>query len=671
MTQFNNQLKINKVHTSNQRGYTLGSTNATWRKIKQATNASAPVNEFDSEDTIIQQGPIGEILMVYPKACVLEIWYWLPPVFGDETTASKDLSGDTLYFYGQVDLGSDADESVEAIDIIEGDLNSNYEILVTYRGDVTRLEIQTVLVNRRESIVVQKLELPELFYVGPLTTKVNPRFIVVGNLEGYLYLFSWDSRRREFIDANTNEAMMNLKKSTCLPILRNFSILTIGDNGVLFKTSCAHSKPIFDLNKNWLVYSPTKAEYNHIRLNQDKITPVKLPTSKPLLNKLLENLSNNALDLLFKISKFSTTKLNEYMNSTDNLDLTIKSLGKSLSKVLNQTVHTLNETKANFLPNDNQIIKIVDLSNDKVLTIFKTPDGVSNLSFNPYDLQLVNSNMRGDSFFIWDLIKLPEEVSLMGRFSRGKTSGVIDEFFWFINNNEDDPDPKLGNDLRGTNSGFGCINSKSGTVHWYNINYLLSNLSNNLPNYLGKEFPINATSSPKKYFLNDWILSASSASGKYKKFIRLPNLLKLSDQNCCELNQLGIIDASNNLKLINPLNGDNCFKYELPTSMLQLDTGYNKLELRTFEKKQEKLIPLSQIEIETCKPFMNLINLKNIEIACYDFDDSKTDIDAFYEMYSNLQNNNIPVKKIKIENVTDSEDSNEFIELLVDDLLIE
>lgn len=713
---YNDQLKINKLHTNVNKGYQLGSTNATWKKIKQATAVSNGNSAKPFEANFIESGPFGELLLVYPESSAIEIWYWIPPQF--ETVKSQDFSGDTLYFYGSIEVAGhkkgkktpdlDPVSIIHSIKIINGNLKDGYKLLVVYKSeDRFSLEIHNVVLNHSSSFLNQELPLPEFYNESKeLTIKLNQKFIVVGNDEGYLYLYKVDPFTNKFVKCNVNDQLKNLKKSSCLPTLRAFNLTSkILDDEVVFRTSGFNSCPIFDLNNNWLVYSPTKAEYNQIKLNNyasnnsKTFTPVKLPNSKPLLNKLLESVSNQALDLLFKLSRFSSGKLNQYWlqgkeknkEKDENLDetekqydVTIDSIKTSLNSLFNQTIHSFNETTHNLQMNDNQILKIVDLSNDKILSIFKTPDGISNLSFNPYDLQLVNSNYRGDHFFIWDLMKLPNEVSLLGKFSRGKTSGIIDDIFWFTNNNEGDDVGAEGSTknslLSGTNSGFGCISKKTGSIHWFNINYLLGNLNNNLPNYLGKEFPVNdnfESTSLGKSFLDSWILSSSSH--KYKKFIKLSNLLNLSPNNIFHLNQLAVLDDHNNLKLISPLNGQNCYKFELPYSIT--DPSLTKLDpvvLDFHNLDSENSSPLSQMEIETCKPFVNFLNFKNIEYSLYDFEtkgEEKNDLTNFLESYTQLNNNQIPYEKIKVDDKKGSEDVQEndtlFITQLVDDLTID
>lgn len=698
--QFNDQLKINKVHTSSSRGYELGSTNATWKKIKQATNIPVDKSLLE-EETIVVNGKLGELLIIFPISKVLEVWYWIPP---SDNSITKDFSGDTLYFYGQYDIAyfddnKDAiqliedeedyeDNSIKSLDIIDGDLNNGYTMLVSYNS--LKLQIQFLDVTSSETSLIQNLQLPEFLQSKSYSVKLNSKFIIVGDNNGFMYVFKYDSALKKFIPANANDGLKNLKKNTCLPILRKHNFISkLSDREILFKTSCLNDKPIFDLNNNWLVYSPTKIEYNQIKIDNENqvdnlLTPVKLPTnSRPLLNTVLESISNTALDQLFKFSKFSTTKLSEYFkpkdeDKKDHDELSLKNLTKSLNKIFNSTISSINETTNQlFKISDNQLIKIVDLSNDKILTIFKSPDGISNLSLSPYDLQLINCNLRGDNFFIWDLIKLPQQVSLLGKFSRGKTSGIIDDIFWFINNNDEN-----SNDLyKGINSGFGTINSKTGSIHWFNINYLLGNLNNNLPNYLGKEFPINSMHIKNKEFMNNWILSSST---KYKKFFKLPNLSNLNNNNFNQLSQLAVLDDSNQLKLISPLNGNNCFKFELPINKINPDlkTTISSSKIPEFDDVIKSLKvdcnrnnnSISQIEIETCKPFKHLINFKNIEFAVYDFQSDKSD-DINFDDYYQMFNNSIPSKKIQIENtsasVNDVAQENEFVERLVDDLFFE
>lgn len=604
----------------------------------------------------------------------MEIWYWLP----QDSSTSEDFSGDTLYLHSKIAITSNSPDSIiRAFKIIDGNVQDGYRILTSIEdvgsSQPFKLEVRDFKLDDKCDDILQTIQLPDFFnnkLVTELTIKVNDRFLVVGNNDGFVLVYKWCQQENEYVSHGDSK---NLKRNTSLPILRHFNLIsTFSESDFLMKTSCCNDRPIFDLNNNWLVYSPTKIEYNQIKIeNEDRnsLTPVKLPSSKPLLNKVLISLSNTALDSLFKLSKFSTSKLSQYRNNDKDLnELTINSIKLSINNAVNSTIHSINETTKTFSSNDNQLIKIIDLSNDKVLTVFKSPDGISNLSLSPYDLQLVNSNLRGDSFFIWDLIKLPQEISLIGKFLRGKTSGIIDDIFWFINNNGDDNN--VDDLYRGTNSGFGCINEKSGSVHWFNINYLLGNLNNNLPNYLGKEFPLDHEIGHSSKFLDSWILSSSSL--KYKRFFKVPNLSNLKSNNLKDLNQLAILDDNNQLKLTSPLNGNNSVRFELPVTQTDPSISLKHSDLKIYDNLvANDLNPVSQIEIETCKPFMNLINFKNINFSTYDFNNEKSEIENFMAIFKQ-GNQEFPVKDINVSSDVDNDiEGDDFIGDLINDLEID
>lgn len=647
------QLKVDKIQTSVKKGYKLGSTSATWKKLKQVT--SDPRNK---SDTIVESGPSGEIFIVHTQTGKLELWYWLDP---EESDASNPqyYSGDTLYFYCSSSISTGF--KIVSFHYVEGDMVSGYQFLVV--SEANELYLYQVDANGKTSKenftvtrqiydndpdkkpgylkLIQTLKLPDYFtecndkdseFTTEISIKISKKFIVAANSKGLVYVWRYGSRL--YVPANQEKKLSNLKKSASLPILRNLKLLDkVTDETIIFKTSCANGKPIFDLKNNWLVYSPCKVEYQQTKISGTGLTPVQLPSSKRLLKNVLENLSNNALDSLFKLSKYSNQKINDYLNNDQSVDF--KTIKKSLNKLLNQTINSISDSIG---MSDNQMIKIVDLDNDKVLCLYKSPDGISHVSFNPYDLQLVSCTLRGDNFFLWDLIKLTSEISLMGKFIRGKTSSVINEIFWFINNNEGDE--SVNPTLQGTNSGFGCI-SKSGTIHWYNINYLVSNINNNYPTFIGKEFPPQASSMVSlSDFLDNWILGSSH----FEKFIKIPSLNHLSPTNITCLNQLAVIDGNKNLKLLSPLNGLHSITYELPRDT----TNYSRSKsfiVSNLKLQEPTKSPLSQFEIETCKPFVNLVDYNNIQVHHYDVGDDE--LEAIAKFYEDLNSDGIVYKAQK------------------------
>lgn len=640
----NSQLKVDKIQTSVKKGYKLGSSSATWKKLKQVTS-DPKINR----DVMVESGPLGEVFIIHLDRQTLEVWYWLDP----DSSRGKDseyYSGDTLYFYFLCDISCN-NTPITSVQYVGGDLESGYQFLVLYQD--LELDLIKVQPGVLKASLLQVLELPDYFTrvndkgsesdVMKISIKTSKNLIVVANSRGLMYVFKLV--KGTYKPANCNNALSSLKKSASLPILRDLKLLDkVSDNSILFKTSCTNGTPIFDLKNNWLVYSPCKVESNQIKISGTGLTPVKLPSSKRLLNNVLESLSNNALDSLFKLSKYSNQKINDYLNNDQSVDF--KTIKNSLNKLLNQTINTISDSIDAM--SDNQIIKIVDLENDKVLCVFKSPDGISHVSFNPYDLQLVSCTLRGDNFFIWDLTKLTSEISLMGKFVRGKTSGVINEIFWFINNNESDK--SASPILKGSNSGFGCI-SKSGTIHWYNINYLLSNLNNNYPTFIGKEFPAHSSSMLNlSDFLDSWLLGSSH----FEKFVKIPNLSHLSPSNLRCLDQLAVIDGNKNLKLLSPLNGLNSVTFELPTTPTSHKSRLNDTLITKRSVVMPVRSPLSQFEIETCKPFINLINFNNIQISNYDF--SGNELDAIVQHYEDLNADEIPYKTQKKPSTLSEED---------------
>lgn len=660
-------------------------------------------------------------MIIYPKSNLLEVWDWVPPSHAKVTTK---CSGDTLYLQGQYTLSIppsgppdygfkyttstslseeskvDASRTIETVKILNGTVEEGHTILVLSKTPNSplpyALEVH-LLGKSKESSIQQILEFPcvmqesesELEFI----IKANDKFIVVSNNEGFLYLFKFDGE--EYRPANYDLNLLSIRKNSCQPIISQDRLSSkITDEEILLKTSCFDRKPIFDIVGNWLVYSPTKFEYDHLKVinnTNDKIvnvfenedmdpissfidkgsnrkqgsifTPVRLPPPGPLLNRVISTLSNNALDGLFKLSEVGSTRLKAYLNKdkekvvakneqdmAQSLNSISKTIGKALYSTASSTVTTILKKTMALQPNNNQLIKIIDLSNDKIIGVFKPPGGVSNLSLSPFDLQLVHSSYRGDNFFMWDLYKLPNEISLIGKFNRGKTSAIIKEIFWFVSNYDST------NIIRGNNLGFGCITKATGSVHWFNINYLSGDLTNNYPNNLNKDNLEDVP--PKGQFLDSWVLSSINAT----KFTSLPNIAnninsKYKSDSKFNINQLAILDNNDQIKLISPLNGNHLFKYELPKREVNEETIFennlNAIDKTFFDitsPEVDSITPLSQAEIETCGPYLNLVNNKNIQFSTYNFDDdSQPDYENFLKEYIEF-GNYIPVTDIKFNN---------------------
>lgn len=568
----------------------------------------------------------GEIILVYLKAKKLQIW-------------GTNSEGDCLVLVYDKDFQSSVKTTIKTFKCIghrrfltieqvdnDGKDNGNYFLFDYNFSETTKVKVPSILSN-----------------LSSFTIKASNNYIILGNNEGILYIYSYTKVKLE--PANKLNNLIGIKKESCNPMLSAYG-QSIEDDEIVLKSS-VNSKtcqPIFDIIDNWLVYCPTKFEYIHLKATNisargneiidpfkpnDKeasppskptmFTTMKLPHRGPLLNRVLSTFSSSATDSLFKLSELTVKNYKTQQITTDmSLNSISKGIGKLLYNTASSTAATIQKQASNMKPNDNHVVKIIDLATDKVLGVFKPPGGVNNLSLSPYDLQLVQSSLKGDVLYMWDLYRLPQEISFIGKFNRGKTSATIEDIFWFINYHELDIINQHGKEstVKANNSGFGCITKATGTVHWFNTNYLSGNSDN---------FP-NGYNNSKKFtdFLDSWILSSIGA----KKFIPLPqncNIKKRGDTGLNKsLNQLAIIDDKNQVKLLSTLNGAHMYKYDLPKLPLK---DVDVLQVDEHVKSNTAKVsvqPLSQAEIETCSPFLHMINNDNIEFVTYKSDSSLT-----------------------------------------------
>lgn len=625
---------------------------------------SPPCDDSEEPLTLVDSGPDGEIIIFYPASDILQVWKWQPPVQGAST--AKIFDSEVLFLHHQEVLSrSPGTSRRESFCVLPAHDETRLDYVFTGKcvDQGPFLEYQSRSYNEFSRNKGNCFPLPSVFRDAQLSIKANNHHLVVAGDNGFVYLRKYNSINCRFDPANGDFSLQKFKNEACQPILAEHR-LDIAEDEILLKTSTLDNTPIFDLVGTWLVYSPTEAEYKHMKRSANKqslsksisprsqFTTVKLPPAGPLLNRVVSSVSSSALDSLFTLSESSSRKFKSYMSKESRAKkiekevvISLHSISSQIGKILYSTATTIQKSTQPSNKIDNKLIKIVDLSNGKTMGIFKPPAGVSYVSLSPYDLQLVHASLKGDHFYMWDMYKLPSEVSLIGKFLRGKTSATVKEIFWFINLNNES--------IKGNNFGFGCITKKSGSVHWYNINYLSGgDSSKNYPNILGDIYD-NISSDD---FLDSWILPSMHAT----KLMALPsssNFFGNSSANNTKMrgslkssssgnnsptdilwkrNQLAVLDNNNCLKLVSPLNGHHAYMYLLP--VVEVNREFIPSRGGLSDKPNTELIPkvnpLSQTEIETCNPYLNLVNNKNIEFAVYDFengDDPKSFADTFVE----------------------------------------
>lgn len=681
-------------HIRPRRGRRLGSVGATWERLKLVgapEEAESPNRSGNSNRAtpITENGPQGDIVMVFPDSNYLEIWSLQTLVEGEPVDC------ETIYLMSQHRISLDASSLIESFKVLDKSGDNEYRILLLTKtaGDEVcyNIEVHAILPliisgqsmlgrSRQEeyySELLQKIELPYVMQEnkkGHIVMKANRKFITVADDQGFIFFYKWDDSLKSFRAANFDRSLALIRKKSCEPILNRLQVNSnVSEDNVLMRTSCVDRTPIFDIVGDWLVYCPTRQEYQHLRavnvtnkwgfaktvegdpletnnMNNEEsprksifFTPVKLPRNGPLLNRVFSSLSNSAADGLLKISETSSNKMRGYFSketnhaeATNNKDVmqSLNSIGKGLGKLLystaSSTASSIQKGTLATKVDSNQLISVLDLANDKIMAIFKPPMGVSNVSLSPYDLQLVSSNIRGDTFYLWDLYKLPSEISLLGKFPRGKTSAVAKDIKWFIERNN-------GGIVQGHNSGFGYITKQAGSVHWVNINYLANDLSSN--------YPIKSKScdtediSPfkmKALFLDSWVLPSLNAT----KFLTLAPENSMYSENSPV--HLAILDKDNHLKPVSPLDGTLLCSYELPSghtsSSAYRQLHYSEQKRKEGNKRKRDIVaPLAQAEIETCKPYFNIVNNKNVLISTYAFkDDSSNDHTNLINLYREM-----------------------------------
>ncbi|CAK9437983.1 uncharacterized protein LODBEIA_P23580 [Lodderomyces beijingensis] len=622
-----NVIKINKTHSAPRNSRKLGIALAAWKKLKASTNTpsseevavAAAVDDEERDmpknvrpESIIEEGPDGEIFVFHKCPPVLEIW--------DAQAADHDSASDTIYLQAQIVLGNDFQlRCFKIVEKCQGVYTMVAVVSVKTFDYIETYALEPGSITLHSSIALG-------FVSQSYELRANKSFACVGANDGYIHVFQIDSLQLHLKLGNGDSSMSGLQKNH-RSALCDQKIANLKEDHVVIQTSTCGDCPIFDLVDGWLVYSPVQAEYKYLKAakrnekprdssaslkadldpittnyNSSQLprqrlsifTPMKLPVSAPLYNKVIGSLSKSALDGLFTLSKFSSSKYREYMNNELELNKISKSVGTALYTNIQKSSEMLK-------PNNNQIVTVLDLRNDKNLATFKPPGGVSAVSLSPYDMQLVTTNVRGDSLYMWDLFRLPKDISLIGKFARGQTAAVIKDIFWF---NKDD-----GQKQRGSNFGFGCISKASGSVHWYSTDFLSDGDS-------GTKGPLSGKSSRSRRKSHDrpptnWTLSSFGA----EKFVNIFG------------NQLGVVNGEGTLKLIDASNGENFHEFRLPARAAKEFQNPESFTNTTATEGKESLNPISQAEIETCPPFLNLINRNNVEFATYTY--NKEELNEF------------------------------------------
>lgn len=509
------------------------------------TNGATEEADGDDECTqlpLVDYEATGEIFAVYPQANVVEVWDWDP--------ASDDLCLAT-----RLQFGGKSTAAIECMRVVS-DLN-----LAIARDNI--LELHTVYIDLDTTDVEATID------VGAHIVNIrrSSGWIVAGDEYGQLHVF----------DESLNP--QDVRYSTSLDKL-----------GV----------PIFDIQGDWLVYSPMKAEHQRLKgearlgCSSRYLTPVKMPPRGPLLARVLLLFSKLALDGLVALLRALLKRIKHLVNEGGDYRalLISKLIGNLLYNTALQTALSIQKTADARKPQDNQLIKVIHLGTHATKAAFRPPGGVLAVLLLPYDLQLIQVSHRGDTYYMWDLYRLPLEISLVGKFTRGKTKAIVNDLTWYMTQTE----------LGGVNCGFGLVLEGLGTVHWFNINYFWGQTNN---------LPVRSNKLGQSQFVDAWLFPLEGA----RRIITLPRQHKL-----------GILTKLGALKIVTSIDGSHSYQYDLPLTLPENWQDYDRVVFdRTLEKdeveEKAKVNPsdaIAQAEINTCFAFLNLVNNDNVAFATFD-----------------------------------------------------
>ncbi|CAN3363345.1 hypothetical protein DICA0_D16336 [Diutina catenulata] len=616
-----NEVRIDRTPLSPKRGHRLGTATASWSKIKQVTNGGDDADTLagDANDTLVDCGPHGELFVLYPEQSQGEIWDW---------------DGSQLCLVHRLDIASAKKSArTSAASAPTSDASSHHPIthmrltadlsLVVARS--SRLEVHHIYSDSNTSELVAEADVGN----EVVELAVSDHYIVAGDEVGLVHV-------------------MNAKLEPVHSVTTSMT---------------KHNVPVFAVHGAWLAYSPARAEHvklrseaksnakgeanavgaanaangsrepklNSARASESKsnaarageatsnttgtnrfatdanrfantrFTPLKMPPRGPLLARVLSSFSKSALDGLVRLSAASSKRLKRAVAEGTSADYRASSISRSVGRLLYQTAastaSSLQKTAENMQPGDCQLVKVVDLASGHTLAVFKPPGGVSHLSLSPHDLHLLSVSARGDAYYMWDLYRLPREVALVGKFTRGKTSAVVTRVFWMLNPS-----------ARGaTNGGFGTITRASGTVHWFNTNYLWGSHSNR---------PVGCGADPAAAaaFVDDWIIPRANA----RALVSIPAPVS-AHASSASANLLAVLDRENRLKVVSTLNGAHSFQYDLPTKVPE-DPRFDGANLSRASPSPTPTgaDPMAEAEIDTCFAFLNLVNNNNVAFAVFD-----------------------------------------------------
>ena len=428
--------------------------------------------------------------------------------------------------------------------------------------------------------------------------------------------------------------------------------------------------PLFDLCGRWLVYSPAQTP------TQTVYTPFKLPPPGLLLDRILENISTTTAASLKSLSDAGVAGFRHYLakDSSNPTPQAIKynqakrtgnnviyvgsrkfdvdssgRVGSSGSPISSMSALPAALTSLFSTQSKSQSIQVIDLETQSVVSTFLSPQGLSFMSLSPYDTVLATVSAKGESVFTFDLSFVPRQVSLSGKYVRGKTPGKVSHVEW------------------DTDGGFGIVTHEKGSVHWFGRqpwNTYESHVDSVSTSVSGQH-PGVIPNSSKIWRLSGWNVSdmciipetiGSEAESKNSR--EIPSEHSLAPKRESSLSSLSSAPSMTEKKIskysnvamlrdgeiivVNVATGMCSWKYDLPSlpiaetvlartliitdrkdSDIPLPSNAQpKPQFRNLEDLQT-VEPLSFYEMETCLPYPFVHTDRHVILATYDEEEEK------------------------------------------------
>lgn len=541
------------------------------------SQATAAVNGHGSRsnavgEQLVKIGDNGEIFISFGNT--LEVWDWSPSSLQLRQMETDRLPVDDheggsggLYLVASLTDLAPNDEILDFLPIEFNQLANTYKVLLTLKrdGEIVFLTEKIGQFHEDDDSIETSIILPPAIH-------------------GY-YPFKIKSSSSKFIGIATNEGSLTVFDQTkSQPLPFNLNVKMLNDD-------C-----LFDIQGRFLAYVPADGD-DEFNSEDTHLTRLNVPSynSKSVYSRLVENLSNTALDGISNISHNLQKKNLQTNPSQQQQQQQQHDIKKNLKLYLSSFINGGGSSK----DSKSSKVILIDLESQRQIACFKPPNGISNLSLSPYNSHLITINSRGNQIYKWDLTKIPNEIDLIDIQIRGKTSSIVGQIHWYSNNI------------------FQILTSQTGSIHSFftdsNVhNWILPNLE---ISHIGRIRPYYYSTSATTTNNNKSVKNSSSSSSSSNN-----NMIIAKSK------------FSNDIYLID-LNGAYNLKYQLPTLPIPRSLlpdyipiyAVKEITIKTpppqplVGRKRAGKSSLSQVEIETCVVGEPLVKNRRFEFATYNF----------------------------------------------------